>query len=107
MTDQDDFTPQSDDPLEQVDELGGDADIMESLPDEGSPIVTETEYDTLEAELESAGADDSESDEAESPQEMRAEYDPDDPYYMPAPERADDPYADFMDIEAALASVAS
>jgi hypothetical protein len=106
MNDQDDFTPQTDDPLVEVDELGGDADIMESLPEGGSPIETETEYDRLEAELEDEADDESEPGEDQSPQEMRADYDPDDPYYMPAPERSD-AYEDFLDIDAALASVAS
>jgi len=106
MNDQDDYTPQTDDPLEDVDELGGDADIMESLPEEGSPIETETEYDRLEAELEDDAADESEPDGDQPPQEMREDYDPDDPYYMPASERSD-AYGDFLDIEAALASVAS
>jgi hypothetical protein len=102
--------------LDEVEELGGDAEIMESLPDEGSPLTTETEYDALE---ESGGLLDDEASDY-PPQDYGGPYDDSDalleveveqyqrydPESMQVAEQFD-PYTGFVDIDAALASVSA
>ena len=143
MTDPNEPLPEpDDDALDDVESLGGDDEIMESLPSEGSPISVETAYDEIDGSgalddgaahdyssdepatldplafdlaYESEVAESEPADEADRPVEADAVYDPSDPY---APARYDTSefYAvetgegsdyDFLDIEAALASVAS
>jgi hypothetical protein len=93
--------PDEEEALEEVDELGGDPDIMKSLPDEGQPIDDDFE------------ADDDDDIEGPALLTYRVEGVPDEPEYtdedyddeaLTAPY---DPYADLLDIDAALASVSS
>lgn len=152
MTDQDEPKPQpDDDALNDVESLGGDDAIMESLPPEGSPINGDSAYDVIDG---SGVLDDGQAHDYSSVEPMPLDplaYDADDAaaaldatLYSEAaaeavpgePDRTgeadvsgpDDPYAqarydtsefyavdtyaadnayDFLDIEAALASVAS
>ena len=142
MTDQDEPKPQSeDDALNDVESLGGDDKVMESLPLEGSPIAGETAYDEIDGSgaLDDGQAHDYSADEpapldplaydlnddagaldvdysGETSVEADAAIDQADPYaparydtsefYAVDMNNADDAYG-IVDIEAALASVAS
>jgi hypothetical protein len=129
MTDPNQPLPESeDDALNDVESLGGDDSIMESLPPEGSPISAETEYDEIDGSgvLDDGAAHDYSSDAPEPldalpyADDAEAEpgadaydayaYPPDDDlsdiYAARAAQTDEDPYA-YLDIEAALASVAT
>ncbi len=126
MTDPDELHPETeDDALTDVDELGGDVDILASLPDEGSPLHGDTAYDALE-EADELGGDaailESLPDDDPSPDDgvLEAMLEPlDMEHEGEAAEFGDeaaetvvysetpDYDVDFLDIDAALASVAS
>lgn len=94
--------------LAEAEALGGDAEILESLPDEGSPLHGVSAYDVMAEELEEADAEPDAGDEVGS---WPSDADEDDTGFdaeqASAYDDAEVPAYDFLDIDAALASVAA